>query len=125
MGDWKGVIIEESLGNKELLEDAEIVGRYKRDLESEGEKGLFHFYKVRVSDDVIEKVIRKGKSAIKRGWYIHLCKDDLMVIIYKDRSFRHIKGDKESLVELRDYGKSIGIGDARLPDESFLENPWA
>jgi hypothetical protein len=80
---------------------------------------------VEVSDIVIEKVVRKAKKAIKQGWYIHLCKDDLMVVIYKGKSFRHIKGDKESLTEIRSYGKSIGINEAQLPTDHLIDKPWS
>jgi hypothetical protein len=124
MEEWKGVIIEESLESKEILEDVEIVKRKAGKLESEEGKGLFHFDRVVVSDGVIEKVIRKAKNAIKEGWYMHLCKDDIMVVIYKGKSFRHIKGDKESLKEIRRYGKSIGINEAQLPGDQLIDKPW-
>jgi len=124
MDEWKGVIIEESLEDKAILEDVEIAKQKESKLEAEEGKGTFHFDKVIVSDWVIEKVVRKAKGAIKQGWYMHLCKDDIMIVIYKGKSFRHIKGDKESLTEIRKYGKSIGINEAQLPTDQLIDNPW-
>jgi hypothetical protein len=125
MDVWKGVIIEESLENKEILEDVEVMSQKASKLESEEGKGTFHFDKVSVSDLVIEKVVRKAKKGIKQGWYMHLCKQDVMIVIYKDKSFRYIKGDKEGMKEIRSYGISIGINEAQLPDERLVENPWS
>jgi len=121
MDVWKGVIIEESLENKEILEDVEVMSQKTSKLESEEGKGTFHFDKVNVSDLVIEKVVRKAKKGIKQGWYMHLCKQDVMIVIFKDKSFRYIKGDKEGMKEIRSYGTSVGINEAQLPDERLIK----
>jgi hypothetical protein len=121
---WRGVIIEESLNDKSLLEYVDVVSTKSALLEKEEFKGMFHFHNVQVPDDRIEEVVERAKAAIKDRWYIHLCKGDEMIAIYKGKDFRYTRGNADQLAKLREYGLAIGINEAQLPDDRLIEEPW-
>ena len=121
---WKGVIIEESLEDKSLLKLVTIVQTRLATLEHEEEKGSFFMHHVTVEDDAIDRVVDKAKRAIKKGWYMHFCRSNMMVVIFKNRVFKHMKGNDHSLYDLIKYGKSIGINEAQLPTDELIDNPW-
>ena len=45
---WQGVIIKESLNNQSVFGEVKIVGTKEAQLESEGERGMFHFFSLYV-----------------------------------------------------------------------------
>jgi len=122
---WKGVIIEESLEDKNILGDVEIAHTNTTTLEEEDNRGNFHFHKVQVSDDKIEKVIEIAKSSLKKGWYMHFCKGNEMIVMFKGKIFKHKKGNKASLTKILEYGLSLGINKSQLPDDRLIGDPWA
>lgn len=121
---WKGVIIEQSLESKDILRLVRIVKTKTATLEREEEKGEFHFHNVQVGDDNIDRAVAKAKAAIKNGWYMHFCKDNTMIVIFRGKSFVHQKGDEKTLDAIRKYGVSIGINSAQLPDDGLIDRPW-
>ena len=48
MMTWKGVIIEESLENKNILNLVNIVNTRESTLENEESKGILHFHKIKL-----------------------------------------------------------------------------
>jgi len=121
---WKGVIIEESLEDNGLLKLVQIVKTIKSSLESEKERGILHFHNIEVDDSKKEEFIKKAKISIKQGWYLHICKDKNMVIVFKGKSFDLTKGQKDKFTEAENYGLSIGILEEQLQIEELIDNPW-
>jgi len=118
---WKGVILEESLEDKSLIKLAKIIST---DIENlEGEERIMTFHKIEVSDNNKEKFIGQAIKTIKQGFYIHVVKDKVMYIIFKNHMFKFSKGYPE-LEEAREYGKSIGIPAEQMPFEHLIEHPW-
>ncbi len=81
---WKGVIIEESLDDKEILKLVKIVSTRKSFLEAEKKKGKMKFHNIEVNDEKKIEFVIKAELAIKQGWYMHIVKDDSIVIILRD-----------------------------------------
>lgn len=121
---WKGVIIEESLDNKDLLKLAEIIKTKKSSLESEEEKGFLHFHNVEVEDDKKKEFVKKAKDAIKHAWYLHICKDGKMIVVFKGKSFEFTKAQKDKIEQAEEYGRSIGIIEEQMHFEGMIDNPW-
>ena len=119
---WRGVIIEESLDDPSLLNLVRIVNTKKSFLENEDEKGLLHFHHVEVEkkDDFVEK----AKKAIKQGWYMHICKDDKMIVIFRNRVFEFSEREKGKIAEAKNYGISIGILPEQMEIENLIRNPF-
>lgn len=121
---WKGVIIEESLENKKLLDMTKIINTEKTALEMEEEGGILHFHHIELMDKKKDEFINKAKNSIKQGWYIHICKNGRMTVIFKDKVFEFTKKQNNMLNEARNYGLSIGIIKEQMPFEKLIENPY-
>ena len=121
---WKGVIIEESLEDKSLLNLARIVKTDTSTLEAEEEKGSLHFHKIEVDDAAKNEFVDKAKRSIKNSWYIHICRNETMVVIFKDKSFEFTKKQNDRLEQARSYGLSIGILKEQLPTERLIRHPY-
>lgn len=121
---WRGVIIEESLEDKTLLGMIRIVETKELFLEEEEEKGLLNFHNIEVEDRDKDTFIQTAKDTIKQGWYIHICKESKMAIIFKGMVFELDKSEKEKLEAARSYALSIGIIEEQLPSESLIEKPF-
>ncbi len=120
---WKGVIIEESLGDKKLLDLVKIINTYKNTLENEEEKGFLHFHKIELEDSRKDKFIPRAKQAIKQGWYMHICKGNKMAVIFRNRIFEFTDKEKTKINQARDYGLSVGIKKEQLTFENLIKNP--
>ncbi len=120
---WEGVIIEESLESKYLLKLAKIVKTEQSILESEEEKGFLHFHNIEVEDDKKAKFVEEAKNAIKQGWYLHICKDGKMIVVFKGQSFGFTKSQKDKIEQAKKYGMSIGIIEEQVQFQELIDNP--
>lgn len=121
---WKGVIIKESLEDKNLLDMTVTVSSRKTFLEAEEDKGEMHFHSVEVSDDKKDEFVEKAKTAVKQGWYIHVVKNITMVVIFRNRAFEFTENEKDKLEEARGYGLSVGILREQMDFENLIEKPF-
>lgn len=106
---WKGVVIEESLEDKTILNSVKTVGTRKSTLENEDEKGILHFHNIQLDDTKKDEFVQRASSSIKQGWYIHIVKDNVMTIIFKEKYFTFNKTQKDKIENAKKYGVSIGI----------------
>ncbi len=118
---WKGVILEESLEDKFLLDLVKIVNTKKEKLE--GEDRVMTFHSVEIKDDKKDEFIEKAVESIKQSFYLHIVKQGVMYIVYRGKSFK-VSKESEELKKARDYGKSIGILEEQLPTENLIDNPF-
>lgn len=122
---WKGVIIEESLEDKNILGLVKIIKTTQSTLESEEERGFLHFHYVEIYDDKKDEFIEKAKDAIKNSWYLHICNDGKMIVVYKNQSFEFTKEQKEKIKEAEEYGISIGILKEQVKFDDLINDPWS
>jgi len=121
---WKGVIIEESLDDKSLLSLVKIIKSRKTTLENENERGFLTFHCIELNDSNLEKFIETAQKSIKNSFYIHICKDNEMTVIFKNKLFRFSSDNPDEMNEAREYGISIGILKEQMPFEKLIENPF-
>ena len=121
MMTWKGVILEESLENKEILNLVNIIGTEIENLEKENR--IMTFHKIEVEDENKEEFLQKAMKSLKRGFYIHIVKDKVMYVLFKEHMFKFSKGYPE-LETAREYGKAMGIIEEQMPFEHLIENPF-
>lgn len=119
---WKGVIIEESLDDTSLMNLVRILKTEKTFLENENEKGLLHFHCVEVEQK--SEFVEKAKKSIKQGWYMHICKDDTMIVIFRNKTFEFSEHEKEKIADAKSYGISIGILPEQLEIENLIRHPF-
>ena len=121
---WKGVIIKESLEDDSVLKLVKIIKSRKTTLEKEAERGFLTFLCVEIKDQDKNTLINKLKSSIKGGFYMHIVKENIMIVIYKNKVFEFTSEEKNKLEEARNYGLSIGILKEQLPFENLIKNPY-
>lgn len=83
-----------------------------------------NFHKIKLDDSKKDEFIQKASSSIKRGWYIHVCKDGVMTIVFKEKVFSFEKSQKDKIEDAKKYGVSIGILKEQMDIENLIDNPW-
>ncbi len=121
---WKGVVIEESLDDKSLLSLVKIIKSRKTTLENESEKGFLTFHSVELDDSNLDEFIKTAKKSIGNSFYIHVCKDKEMTVVFKNKVFRFSSDNSKELNEAREYGISVGILKEQMPFEKLIEKPF-
>jgi len=116
--NYKGIIIEESLENKEVLKDLKII---KTEVEPVTEKDKTPWLKnwtmhtVEIEEDKAEKIAEKISKSLEKehNWYADFKNDKMHFIIFKNKIF-HISRKKEEYEKVKKYGITIGIPDYQL-----------
>lgn len=121
---WRGVIIEESLEDKSLLSLVRIIKSRETTLENENERGILTFHSVEIDDSNFNEFIAKAQKYIKDSFYIHVCRDNEMTVIFKNKVFRFSSDNMDELNKAREYGISIGILKEQMPFEKLIGNPF-
>jgi hypothetical protein len=118
---WKGVAIKESLTDKSLLKLTKIVKTEKGTLE--GKNRIVTFHNIEVEDSKKDKFVEKAIKMIKQGFYIHLVKEGVMYVIFKNHMYKFSKGFPE-LEMAKEEGKKMGILDEQMPFEHLIDHPF-
>ena len=101
----KGIIIENSLADKSIITDAEIIRTW--------EDRSWKLREVKVSKEWAENF---GKYLNDGPWYVHFWEpeSDDVLIVFKNKNFTIKHSDKSTWAEAIEYGKSIGIPEEQL-----------
>ena len=110
---WKGVIIEESLEDKSILEKVSIVKTRKSFDDVTQMDWTMH--DVEVSDENITQVAELAVNCIKKGWWVDFRKDKTAYIILKNKIFNFTNEEIEKQKEAQTYAISVGV-DPRQAD---------
>ena len=119
MKNFKGVIIEESLENKDVLEKVKIL---KTDIEQVTEEHKTPWIKqwtlhaVEIQNDQIDEVAEELTRTLdsEQGWYADFKNDDFHYIIFRDKVFKVDRSKKEEYAEVTKFGIALGIPDYQL-----------
>ena len=122
---WKGVIIEESLDDKSLFNLVTTIKTEEATLEEEEKKETLHFHNIILDEDKKDEFIKKAKRSIKQGWYIHICLNGRMVVIFKDRSFEFTESEQDKIKQAHEYGLSIGIVKEQMEFQDMITKPYS
>lgn len=102
---YKGIIIEESLENRNILDEAKII-------ESKvSEDGEGHMYTVLVSPEYPERLAQNLKDGT---WYAHFWNGRNVIAVFKGKTVRFNFDDKSTWKEALEYGRSLGIPEEQL-----------
>ena len=99
----RGTIVENSLANKSVLVDLQIV-KTRTD-----EDWILH--DVVINESQIESI---QKSLSEGPWYVHFWEGDNIVVVYKDKIFNIQKSDTSTWSEAIQYGKNLSIPEEQL-----------
>jgi len=102
---YKGIVVEESLEDKNILQDMEILST------SVSETLGWHICTVLAS----KKNFEKFSKTIKNGkWYAHFWNGRDVVVIFYAKTFQFNFDDKSTWKPVLHYGRSLGIPDEQL-----------
>lgn len=118
---YKGIIIEESIKDDELLKDLQemTIEKYGHKLNNEIDTTI---YKVEIDDERIDEISNRiSKSILPSGFYVHFLYNDKMIVVYPNKIFKIEKGNKKEIEECIDYGISIEIEKKMLKFDEMFE----
>ena len=121
---WRGVLIEESLEGRSLLDGVVEVGYAESFLEEEENKGMMHFHQFEIPEEKKNWFIEESKKLLKDGWYTHISDGKTLVIIFRHKVFEFSIDDRQTLEAARSYGRSVGIIDDQMPFEHLVKDPF-
>jgi len=114
--NYTGVIIEESLENKSVLDSLKIVGTEVEKVEAEHETpwiAQWTKHSVEIPEEEADAVAEKLSRALDRAhgasWYADFKNDDFHHIIFREKVFRVDRKKKADYDAAEAYGRSLGI----------------
>lgn len=118
--NYKGVIIEESLENKDVLADVAVL-ETKVELVTE-EHHTPHLkqwtlHTVEISEDRGEEIAKKLSEDLEARhghWYADFKNDRFHYVIFRDKVFKIDRSNPEGYKKTVEYGLSLGIPDYQL-----------
>jgi predicted RNA-binding protein (virulence factor B family) len=112
--NYIGVIIEESLENKDILKEVKILSKkIEQVTEKHKTPWLKHWtlYTVEVNADKAAKISAELSKCLEsmHNWYADFKNDKLHFIIFRNKVFRIDRTSKEQYDKVKKYGVSLGI----------------
>ena len=102
--EYKGTIIQESLIDDRILNKLEIIG-YKITQEDNPEE-RWHLFDVVANEKDIEKLSAYLKP---KKWYADFKKDNEVIIVFPNRTFRFDSSNVSARQEAIEFGKTLDI----------------
>jgi hypothetical protein len=121
MKNYQGVIIEESLENKEVLKKVKIVLTKVEKVTNEHQTpwlSRWTLHTVEISAKEAKKIAKAISKSLDRGhdgsWYADFKNDTHHYIIFRDKIFYIERKNREQYDEAKRYGISLGIPEHQL-----------
>lgn len=125
--NYKGVIIEESLSNSDIVKELEIVDTYVGEIsEREATPWLdkWTLQTVIIPENVIDSYAERLSKLIDKkhisSWYCDFRNNKFHYVIFGDKVFKLDRTNKIDYDEMRNYGVKIGIPKNQLPSYNDL-----
>jgi hypothetical protein len=111
-----GLIIEESLTDKDALIAVEITKTesWQANNAAAYQPHTWTALSFSVDDEKADQATETLKNALKRGWYVNASTGLHVYVIFPDRIFKYVKGDKAVRKNAKEYGRSQGIPESQL-----------
>lgn len=127
--NYRGVIIEESLENKDILKDVNISETKIEEVVEEHKTPWIKqwtLHTVEIPENQAEDVAEKISKALdsKHNWYADLKNDTHHYLIFRDKIFYIDQKSKAQYDEAKRYGISLGIPKYQVdfaPDDKIWE----
>ncbi|XOB46332.1 MAG: hypothetical protein ACKKMV_02690 [Candidatus Nealsonbacteria bacterium] len=124
--NYKGVIIEESLEDKEILREVKVL---ETEVEPVTEKHKTPWIKqwtmhsVEISENKATDIAEKISKVLdlEHSWYADFKNENIHFIIFRDKVFKVNRTSKEQYDEVVKYGISVGIPDYQLDFSPYLK----
>jgi hypothetical protein len=129
--NYEGIIIEESLENRDVLDSVSIISTRVEEVTDKHKTpwiDKWTLHSVEVSEDIVDEVAEKLSEGINRehsdSWYIDFKNDKFHYVIFLNKFFKVDRLKPEQYGEVVQYGVSLGIPDYQLSfDPNWEKNP--
>lgn len=118
---YKGTIIEESLENKEVLKDVDILSTNVEPATDKHQTPWVQKWtlrKVEIAPEKVDKVARKLAQSLdpehSHSWYADFKDAATHFIVFRNKVFKIDRHNKEQYDEARQYGLSLGIPEHQI-----------
>jgi hypothetical protein len=116
--NYKGIIIEESLENKDVLKDVKIIETKIEQVTEEHKTPwikTWTLHEVEIEEDKAKNVAEKLSKSLdsKHNWYADFKNATKHFIIFRNKVF-YINRKKEEYEKVKKYGVSLSIPDYQL-----------
>jgi hypothetical protein len=105
---YRGIIIEESLIDSRVLNEMSILKFYITTQENTDDR--WHLFEVEIDEMKIEEL----KDLIIDGWYTHFWHKTDIIAVFKGKIFKFNYLNKDSWVNVLEYGKKLNIPDEQM-----------
>ncbi len=127
--NYKGVIIEESLENRDILKDVKILETKVEEVTEEHKTPWIKqwtLHTVEIPENEVRNVAEKISKALdsKHDWYADFKNETHHFIIFRDKVFYIDQKSKEQYDEAKRYGISLGIPEYQVdfaPDDKIWD----
>lgn len=116
MNNYRGVIIEESLEDKDVLKKMKVLSTKVEKVTPKHKSPWLKkwtLHTVEIPDDQAEEIAKEISESLdyKHGgsWYADFCDDTHHYIIFKNKIFFVDRKNQEQYDKAREYGLSLGI----------------
>jgi len=121
--NYKGVIIEESLGDRDVLAELNIISTEVEEVKEVHKTPWISQWTldtVEIPENQMDEVASKISNSLDKehsaSWYADFENDDFRYVIFLGRIFKLDCRKKSDHEEMRRYGLSIGVPDYQLPE---------
>ena len=119
MTKFRGVIIEESLENKEILKKVKIIETKFEQVSEEHQTPWIKqwtLHTVEVPENLADSVAKELSASLDRehDWYADFKNDKYHYVIFYGKVFRVSRSKPKEYDEVKKYGMSLGIPDYQL-----------
>ena len=125
---FKGVIIEESLADKSVLNNVKVLSTIVEKVTKKHKtpwlnKWTLHTVKIPEdkADDIASNISKSFDYSHKSAWYADFKNDSYHYIIYKDKIFKIDRSKPKEYRAATDYGISLGIPDYQVDFSPIIE----
>lgn len=115
MNNYKGVIIEESLINKNILKKVKIISTKVESVTPKHQTPwlkIWTLYTIEIPFNQVDEIANKLSEIIidnPSSWYVDFNNKETFYVIYPNKIFKWRKGDIDIIKKCKKYGISLGI----------------
>ena len=119
MANFTGVIIEESLENKDVLQKVKIIKTKDEQINKEHKTPWvkrWTLHTVEISENQADEVAKELSTSLdsQHSWYADFKNDVFHYIIFRNKVFKVDRSKPEQYKEVTKYGLTLGIPDYQL-----------
>lgn len=118
--NFTGLLLKESLEDEGVLDLVNITKTETWDVDNvdDWQPKVWTAIYFKGDEKQIDDIAQKMSQAIKPRWYLNISIENnnkkTEYVIFRNKTFKYEKGDKEKSKQAKEYGRSLGIPESQL-----------